>query len=73
MSKWIPQEGETVWRVNDLIASGSSDAVYKTQFWKPVHGTGFNIFKTEKEAKEARDAILLILEKNMIKKENRNE
>ena len=33
MSKWIPKEDETVWRVSDSIASGGSDAIYKTQFW----------------------------------------
>ena len=66
MSKWIPKEDETIWRVSDIIASGSSNAIYKTQFWGAIHN-GFNVFKTEQEAKEARDAVLLILEKNMIK------
>lgn len=64
MKKWIPQEDETIWRVNDLIASGSSDSVYKTQFWKPIHSTGFNVFKTEKEAKEL-DLELLNIKKQL--------
>lgn len=66
MSKWIPKEDETIWRISDIIASGSSKAIYKTHFLGAIHN-GFNVFRTEQEAKEARDAILIILEKNMIK------
>jgi len=60
--KWEPKDDDTIWRVSDLIASGSSDAIYKTMFWSAVHN-GFNIFKTKEEAEIARDLILKILSK----------
>ena len=59
--KWIPKEDDTIWRVTDLIAEGSSDKVYKTQYWGAIHN-GFNVFKTKEDAEKARDEILKILE-----------
>lgn len=60
--KWTPKEDETIWRVSDVIASGTSEAIYKTSFWKPIHN-GFNCFRTKEDAEKARDEILRILGK----------
>ena len=54
------EEDETIWRVSDVIASGSSKAIYKTTYWKAMHN-GFNCFKTKEEAEKARDIILDVL------------
>lgn len=58
--KWILKEDEKIWRVTDLIAEGSSDEVYKTQYWRAINN-GFNVFRTKEEAEMARDEILKIL------------
>lgn len=59
-AKWTPKEDEVIWRVSDLIASGSNDVVYETRFWYVVHN-GFNVFRTKEDAEKARDKILKIL------------